>query len=243
MINSAESVSGHPLLDSSSPVSVEGMTSVSVWFIDLNDIALSDDTIDALLSSAERERSTRMRDRQQARLWCVIRASLRLRLAQRLCCCVSDIVFDSGEHGKPCCGDVPFNVSHSGDIGLLALAHQTTASLQIGVDVERLDRRQDVLSLARIVCSDHEYKALSSLAEVDRDEAFTRTWTRKESWLKARGVGLGFGATRVHVGIGEMQEPVIVDDVLDPHATLADLPAPPGYAMAICCLSAEPLPR
>src|SRR5689334_24773529 len=52
----------------------------------------------------------------------------------------------TGEHGKPelADGTLRFNLSHSGDLALVAVARER----DVGVDVERIDARRDGLALA-----------------------------------------------------------------------------------------------
>ena len=60
----------------------------------------------------------------------------------------------------------------------------------IGLDVEALDRRVDLLSLAEVFLSPVELDALES-ARLDEDpEHLLLWWTRKEAVLKLLGTGL-----------------------------------------------------
>jgi 4'-phosphopantetheinyl transferase len=96
-------------------------------------------------------------------------------------------------HGKPHLADrseLDFNISHSGELALIAVAR----GRRVGVDVERVRPRTDVLAIARGSFSVRERRAIES-GETDeaRREAFFRCWTRKEAYLKARGEGLAGG--------------------------------------------------
>ena len=93
-----------------------------------------------------------------------------------------------------------FNLSHTD--GLVTLA---VATSDIGVDVEWLDRRGRTLELADRYFAPTEIDALRALpADLQRDRFFD-LWTLKESYIKARGLGLamplakfafsGFGVT------------------------------------------------
>jgi 4'-phosphopantetheinyl transferase len=65
-----------------------------------------------------------------------------------------------------------------------------TIGREVGVDVERIRTDLDLDSIAARFFSASEYKILASLAGPARYEAFFACWTRKEAYLKARGVGL-----------------------------------------------------
>ena len=91
-----------------------------------------------------------------------------------------------GEHGKPfLSGKQPlfFNLSHSGQRVLCAVSHQ-----EVGCDVEQA--RPVNLKLAKRFFSPYEYETLSSLPQEERQAAFLRLWTCKESFVKAVGTGL-----------------------------------------------------
>lgn len=213
---------------------------VDIWQLDLADLDLPERDITSVLSIAERTQAQRFARVDQARLWSAVRASLRLLLANRLVCTAADITFEIGPNGKPSCQQASFNVSHSRSIALIALARTAPAIVEIGVDVEAVSDRRDVLELADIVCTEAERSALTELETVARQTAFTRLWTRKEAWLKAKGVGLGFGAKRVHVGVEPTSSlvPVRVDDAED-KTVLLDLPAPNGYFSCVCLDTAQ----
>ena len=86
------------------------------------------------------------------------------------------------EHGRPWAPGVSFSVSHSGGLGLIAMAG---ADRRIGVDVERSRRQLDFRALAERFFHPDEVAAIGS-----RRDAFFRCWTRKEAVVKALGLGL-----------------------------------------------------
>jgi Phosphopantetheinyl transferase len=73
--------------------------------------------------------------------------------------------------------NVWFSLSHSGLYALCAISDRP-----VGADIQ--EPRRTNLSIARRFCPD-EQKFLSSLPESEREAAFFRLWTRKESWIKA----------------------------------------------------------
>lgn len=150
------------------------------------DIALQQRLEDSL-SESERQHLAALRlaaDRERFRLG---RGSLRLLLGTWLELPPQAVPLATGRHGKPHCPDgPPFNVSHSGDLILLALHPQRS----VGVDVERLRPDLDWPALARRLLSAAEQAALAACPPHDRPEAFLAAWCRLEARLKARGDGL-----------------------------------------------------
>lgn len=96
--------------------------------------------------------------------------------------------FIRGAYGKPSLPadfDLEFNLSHSGDLILIALA----TGRRVGIDVEKLDREIEVMNLAGEFCSAGEVRELAALGERERRKYFFQLWTGKEAFLKAGGNG------------------------------------------------------
>ncbi|WP_191089407.1 4'-phosphopantetheinyl transferase family protein [Paenibacillus spiritus] len=96
------------------------------------------------------------------------------------------LVFDQNEYGKPLLaapGGVHFNLSHSGDWVVCAVA-----AAPVGVDVEEL--REAPLEIAERFFHNKERRLLNAASPEERGELFYRLWTLKESYIKAVGLGL-----------------------------------------------------
>src|SRR5690606_34889335 len=88
--------------------------------------------------------------------------------------------FSENPHGKPeLSGGPAFNVSHSGDVVLVAIG----STGRIGVDVEHARALRDMESLARGTFRPEEAAAVLGAPAGKRDAAFYRVWTRKEAIL------------------------------------------------------------
>jgi phosphopantetheinyl transferase len=94
----------------------------------------------------------------------------------------------SGEHGKPelVDGALRFNLSHSGDLALVAVARER----DVGVDVERIDARRDGLALAARALDPDGAAAVRAAPATDRAVVFHRWWVRREAVAKCAGTGL-----------------------------------------------------
>ncbi|MFF3204067.1 4'-phosphopantetheinyl transferase family protein [Streptomyces sp. NPDC002962] len=90
--------------------------------------------------------------------------------------------------------DVRFSVSHSGDV----IGFAVCRGADVGLDVED-GAGADVEKVAPRVLGETELAALHARPAAERPAAFLRYWTRKESVLKAIGVGLRVPLRRLEV--------------------------------------------
>ncbi len=109
-------------------------------------------------------------------------------LAQHCGCSVGQLDFERDEHGKPLLRDPPgwhFNLSHSRDVAVLAVARQP-----LGVDVEYQARRANWKAIAERLFSAQENQQLAAWTAELHDQRATQLWTAKEAWAKATGLGV-----------------------------------------------------
>lgn len=163
---------------------------VEVVEVDLNPPAAVVAACRRLLAPAEQQRADRYVTAELTRRSLVSRGALRQLLASALDIAPEEIEFIIGPHGKPALAPgqgkgLEFNVSHSRDTALIALARRT-----VGVDVEAVDDKTPRDELARRFFSERECQDYFSLPSELRPAAFYRLWTCKEAYLKATGQGL-----------------------------------------------------
>jgi 4'-phosphopantetheinyl transferase len=168
-----------------------------VWSIDLGVAAFGQASIH-LLDSAETARAARLRVDRDRQRFMICRCALREILSAYLRTAPQELRFTSGEHGKPSLPGSPieFNVSHSGDLGLIVIS----ASGPLGVDVEAPREVSDPLDLAIRYFHSEEREAVERASPADRHRIFLACWTRKEAVLKSIGVGLTLDPRRIRVG-------------------------------------------
>ncbi|MFM7312379.1 MAG: 4'-phosphopantetheinyl transferase family protein [Cyanobium sp.] len=141
----------------------------------------------ATLSPEERQRHSAYRLAGDRERFLLARAGLRRLLGAWLDLAPGAVPLESGYHGKPHCpGGPAFNVSHAGDLILLALHPERP----VGVDVERLRPDRDWPAIARRVLLPAEIAAIENLPVAERPEGCLAAWCRLEARLKARGDGL-----------------------------------------------------
>lgn len=128
-----------------------------------------------------------------------------------------------GPHGKPALADrraaLRFNLSHSGEALLIAIAW----GREVGVDIERIEPRGDIVALARRGLEPTEAAAVEAAPPAARLEAFYEAWTRREAIGKCFGTGLvappprrGFAVAAIDAGPGFAAAIAIEGDVLPP---------------------------
>lgn len=79
-----------------------------------------------------------------------------------------------------------FNLSHSGDLAVLAISERGP----VGIDVEILDRQLDVETLAQSVLTTDETASLIAQPPSDHLSRFLAFWTAKEARMKLTGEGM-----------------------------------------------------
>jgi hypothetical protein len=94
--------------------------------------------------------------------------------------------------GKPRLAETPerlaFNLSHSGGLALIAVA---PGGVEVGVDVEQLRPRRDLVRLAARWLPQDDAAAVGAAAEDERELVFYAAWARLEARVKCTGAGLG----------------------------------------------------
>jgi len=142
-----------------------------------------------LLPAAERERAKRMRRPRDRRRWAASRWALRSVLARYLDRDPAAIELSLSEHGKPTLDGVTglrFNLSHSGELVLIAVAK----GREVGVDIEQIDPRRDVLMLLERALDPPSAAAVRQAPPPARATVFHEAWTRREAVVKCAGSGL-----------------------------------------------------
>lgn len=180
-----------------------------------------------LLDDSERERAARFLVDDARQRFLVGRICLRHLLGVALDCPPEELSFTPGEHGKPTLATPAtapaFNLSHSGDVVVVALAW----CHRLGIDVEPHGGGRDGERLARRFFAPAEAAAVVTAAVPE--PVFLHLWTAKEAWMKAIGAGLTIAPRAVEVSP-------------DPSAPPRLLALPPGHDPTTWTLLRIPLP-
>jgi len=210
---------------------------IHVWSFSLAAPAPRLASCDQLLSSDERTRASRFHFERDANRFTVARGTVRAILGAYLRTPAAELIFVSGQNGKPALADptsdLRFNVSHSGDRGLLGVA----LGCEIGVDVEAIRPDVETDKLAERFFSEHERQSIRKLPEKERVLAFFRCWTCKEAFLKGQGVGLSRSLGSFDVEVNPAQPARLLATRPDAREAakwhLHDVATVPNYAAAV----------
>ncbi|WP_375412431.1 4'-phosphopantetheinyl transferase family protein [uncultured Bradyrhizobium sp.] len=198
----------------------------------------------ALLTEQERGQQQRFYFARDRHRYLLTRALVRTVLSRYAPIAAADWRFEPSAYGKPMIVNdhdavrrLSFNISHTE--GLIVLA--VTADRAVGVDTERT-QRDIALEIADRYFSPSEVAALYALpAELQRGR-FLELWTLKESYIKARGIGLSIPLGKFSFNLDGEGEAIRFD------AELGDSPAhwrfyqmrPSDTHTAALCLQRHP---
>ncbi|MEX3011551.1 4'-phosphopantetheinyl transferase superfamily protein [Hoeflea sp. TYP-13] len=146
-----------------------------------------------LLSPDEETRMQRLvRDTDRHR-FLITRALTRTVLGRYLSMDGAELTFGKNRYGRPFLkngGDgseaLSFNITHTHDCVVMGVTQQRT----LGIDIESTGRKAAALGVANRFFSDLECAALNALPASRQHDRFFAYWTLKESYIKARGMGL-----------------------------------------------------
>ena len=215
---------------------------VHLWWASFAAVEERQRCLSSWLSAGERRRADRLRESSARFQRVASRGLLRALLASYVNTTPNALQFAKNPAGKPHLvepvTDLQFNVSHSGDLWVCAV----TDDQPVGVDVERvrpLSSRHLAPFLApeeRAVWED----ALDPERETEGLETLFALWTRKEAYMKARGLGFHLPLDAFAVTTDPDRPPRLRRDDHDPEApsrwAMQDLDHFPGMRGAVAIL-------
>lgn len=208
---------------------------VDVWRITLDLPPASVKSLESNLSAGEAQRARRFHFPAGKDHYIVAHGVLRDVLACYLHCEPIQLNFSTNDYGKPALDShkLEFNLSHSGDIALIAI----TQGRKVGVDVERIRPELEHESIAKRFFSPNEVSELMTLPSEQREVAFFNGWTRKEAYIKAQGLGLSLSLDSFDVTLALNEPAKLLTPRPDAQVafdwTLLSLHVDPKYAAAL----------
>ena len=146
---------------------------------------------EALMSPEEKARRDRYMQAKDRHQHVIARAVVRTTLSRYAEVPPEAWTFAPNRYGRPeICGPIEtelrFNLSHARGMVVCAVGWNR----EIGVDVEDVERPGEYLHLAQRFFAASEAAHVASLPANQQSDAFFDYWTLKESYIKARGMGL-----------------------------------------------------
>jgi 4'-phosphopantetheinyl transferase len=151
----------------------------------------------------------------------------------------AQIEFVYSSHGKPAVKSelkdkvLEFNLSHSKDRALYVF----NWNRPVGIDIEYMIPMADMDNFAEQFFTARESAWINSLSGYPKEEAFFKTWTCKEAFLKANGNGLTTPINQVDISL-EGADPVTLKSTSEDQGSVGNwsfktfIPIP-GYQAAL----------
>lgn len=146
-----------------------------------------------LLSDEEREQEPRFYFERDQRRYLITRALVRTVLSRYMPIDPREWTFSANAYGRPHAvnrqateASLSFNISHTHSLIVLGVTRQRA----LGVDVENLRAREVSIDIADRYFAPREVDVLKAASPREQQYRFFEYWTFKESYIKARGMGL-----------------------------------------------------
>jgi 4'-phosphopantetheinyl transferase len=199
---------------------------IHLWLADLD--AIEDESLHAayreLLNDAEKEQEPRFYFARDRRRYLVTRALVRTVLSRYAAVDPAEWVFSTNAYGRPEIDkaeidnaeakELSFNISHTHSMIVLGV----TRKRALGVDVENFRARNVSMGIADRYFAPQEVTVLNAAPEHEQQYRFFEYWTFKESYIKARGMGLSLPLDKFSFhyasdrAVGIAIEPELADD-------------------------------
>lgn len=172
-----------------------------VFHVDLTPDTDAEGHAGALLDKEERARWHRFLHHRPQREYSLCRAALRVILCRQLGCRNDELSFGTSHYGKPFAlvngmrTHINFNISHSGQHGLIAIVPAT----RIGVDVEERVPRKGLEDTVGMILTPGERKTVARASGAQKIHLLYQLWTMKEALVKALGQGFSLDMTQFEI--------------------------------------------
>ncbi len=212
---------------------------VHIWLAHLALPAERMQRLASLLSAEESAKAARFHFAHDREHFIVSHAILRLLLARYCTLAPENVHFTVNAYGKPALqtsSDQPllsFNLSHSHGLALYAF----TGICELGIDIEYMRTNLEYTEVATHFFSQREIADLRSLPKEHTASGFFTAWTRKEAYIKARGLGLSLPLDQFDVSL-HPEAPAALLEIREPGLDAAtwsmhEIPVPAGYKAAL----------
>lgn len=152
-----------------------------------------------LLSEEEQQKQMRFHFERDRHRYLVSRAMQRTILSKYVDIAPRAWRFTFNDYGRPSIADehpgargIEFNMSHTDGLVVMGVTRERS----IGVDVENVRTREADIEIADRYFAPEEVLELRALTDEKQKQRFFEYWTLKESYIKARGMGLSIRLDR-----------------------------------------------
>jgi 4'-phosphopantetheinyl transferase len=222
---------------------------VHILFSDLKRDTSDLARLEYYLAADERARAEHLRSGQVRNRFVAGRGFLREALSIYMGVRPEEIRFSIGDYGKPnLAGEagfehLSFNLSHSADLAILAIA----GDREVGIDLEKISEGLQFNEMARIFFSHRELEEFFTLPADEQLAAFYRCWTRKEAYMKGCGRGFSQSSDSFDVSLLPGDPPALIMHRTSPDEPflwrLIDISVPTGYCATLAVTGGTPLIR
>ncbi|MFO0949211.1 MAG: 4'-phosphopantetheinyl transferase superfamily protein [Planctomycetota bacterium] len=163
-----------------------------------------------VLTPEEVDRCMKYAREKDRELYVIAHGLLRRFLSQYASPAPADWVFQKNRYGRPSIANpgfesIRFNLSHTA--GMVAWIFGR--GREVGIDVEDTGRQSGGVDLAERYFSPSEVADLMQVEETGRRRVFFDYWTLKESYIKARGMGLAIPLEKFSFKLAPPANPTI----------------------------------
>jgi 4'-phosphopantetheinyl transferase len=166
---------------------------IEIWYVFSDHVSDPEllSRYEALMSPEEKSRRDRFMQEKDRHQHLIARALVRTTLSRYVDVPPQAWTFMPNRYGRPeISGPVEtllrFNLSHTRGLVACAVAWDR----EIGVDVENVERHGEYVHLAQRFFAAREAAHVAALPTDQQKDVFFQYWTLKESYIKARGMGL-----------------------------------------------------
>ncbi|MFA5960731.1 MAG: 4'-phosphopantetheinyl transferase superfamily protein [Tatlockia sp.] len=185
-----------------------------------------------LLNEEEQLRANRYYFARHKRRFTAARAMLRLILSRYVNKDAQSLRFSTNQYGKPAlenADELQFNLSHSGDLALLAIGQH----FPLGIDLEWYSARP-YEGIANEMFSPEELRVFNHLPGYAKPKVFFEIWSKKEAFIKACGLGLSYPTRSITMPLFASKPTQIEDNLHQQHWVIRDFMPRVACHAALC---------
>lgn len=212
---------------------------IHLWVLKFSEYPFDKIQYEKLLDDSEIERMNNFKFDKDKKTYAITRSTLRVLLSRYIDIEPTDVTFYCNDYGKPFLGnankDIQFNVSHSGNYGLIAITEKSP----VGVDIEKINPDFASIEIAKKYYSQTENELLNNENSKDKIKVFFNIWSRKEAYIKCFGEGLSIPLNEFSISTDSNNPTILNYHKKSEYGFLYNLDIDPSYSSALMVLGKE----